>query len=49
MAAAFVWLTVVGDLVVADVEIRDGGISDEPSHEHSHEVIVNQIALVEPG
>lgn len=48
-AAVFVWLTVVGNLVVADVQIRDGRVSDQSGHEHSHEVVVNQIALGEPG
>lgn len=41
-------LTVVGDLVVAHVQVRDGRIPDEPGHEHPHEVVVDQIALAQP-
>lgn len=39
------WLTVVGDLVVADVQVRDGGVSYEPGHEHSHQIVVYEVAL----
>lgn len=35
----------VGDLVVAHVEVRDGGVPDEPGHEHPHQVVVDQVSL----
>ena len=35
----------VGDLVVAHVEVRYGGVSDEPGHEHPHQVVVDEVSL----
>lgn len=35
----------IGDLVVADVQIRNGGVPYQSRHEHAHQVIVDQVTL----
>lgn len=35
----------VGDLVVADVQVGDGGVPNQPGHEHPHQVVVDQVTL----